>query len=74
MPRLPRLAPKQVINALKKVGFFVDHQTGSHVILYKDDQSSPVSIPYHNRDLKLGTLKNILRQAEMDAQDLIQFL
>ncbi len=32
-PRLPALKPKQVIKALSKAGFFVDHQAGSHVII-----------------------------------------
>lgn len=73
-PKLPALKPKQVIRALSKAGFFVDHQTGSHVIMYKDDYSLPVSIPYHNRDLKKGTLRNILRQAELTEAAFIRCL
>jgi predicted RNA binding protein YcfA (HicA-like mRNA interferase family) len=74
MPRLPRLNSKQMIKALKKAGFYVDHQTGSHVIMYKDDQSSLVSVPYHNKDLKLGTIKNILNQAKLTVEELIKNL
>jgi predicted RNA binding protein YcfA (HicA-like mRNA interferase family) len=40
-PRLPALKPKQVIRALRNAGFFIDHQTGSHVIMYKDDFHRP---------------------------------
>jgi len=52
------------------MGFFVDHQTGSHVIMYKDDHSPPVSVPYHNRDLKLGTLDKILKRANISVEEL----
>lgn len=73
-PRLPALKPKQVIRALRNAGFFVDHQTGSHVIMYKDDLSPPVTVPYHNRDLKRGTLRNILKQAGLSEEDFIKYL
>jgi len=73
-PRLPALKPKQVIRALSKAGFFVDHQTGSHVIMYKDDSSPPVTIPYHNKDLKRGTVRNILKQAQLTAEEFIKYL
>jgi len=74
MPKLPRVKPKQVIKALKRAGFYVDHITGSHYILYKDDSSPPISIPYHNKDLKLGTLKNILKQAKLSVKEFIELL
>ncbi|MBI5306294.1 type II toxin-antitoxin system HicA family toxin [Candidatus Wolfebacteria bacterium] len=74
MPRLPRVKPIKVIKAFKRAGFYIDHITGSHHILYKDDKSNPVSIPRHNKDLKLGTLKNILKQAKMSISDLNKYL
>ena len=33
MPRLPTVKPRQVIRALERAGFQIDHQTGSHVVL-----------------------------------------
>lgn len=74
MPKLPRIKPSKIIKALKRAGFYIDHTTGSHYILYKDDKSNPVSIPYHKKDLKLGTLKNILRQAKISVKDLKKHL
>ena len=74
MPKLPRIKPSQIIKALKRAGFYIDHTTGSHYILYKDDASSPVSIPFHNKDIKLGTLNNILKQAKISVDDLTKFL
>ena len=33
MERLPALRPKEVIKALERGGFFIHHQTGSHVAM-----------------------------------------
>ncbi len=74
MPKLPRVKPFKVIKALKRAGFYIDHITGSHYILYQKDKLPPVSVPRHNKDLKLGTLSNILRQAKMSVEDFIKYL
>lgn len=74
MPKLPRIKPTKAITALKRAGFYVDRITGSHYILYKDDKSWPVSVPRHNKDLKIGTLRNILRQAKLSVKDFIEYL
>ena len=74
MPKLPRVKPAQVIKALQRAGFFIDHTTGSHHILYKDDKSNPVTVAIHSKDLKLGTLKSILKQAKLSVEDLKRYL
>jgi predicted RNA binding protein YcfA (HicA-like mRNA interferase family) len=74
MPKLSRAKPTKVIKALKRAGFYIDHITGSHYILYKDDKSPPVSVPRHNKDLKLGTLRNILKQAKLSVKKFIEYL
>lgn len=74
MPKLPRVKPTKVIAALKRANFFVDHVTGSHYILYKDNKSNPISVPRHNKDLKLGTLRNILKQAKLSIKEFIEYL
>ncbi len=33
--RLPSVKPYQIISILEHVGFEIDHQTGSHVILWR---------------------------------------
>ena len=74
MPKLPRVNAKQIIKALKKAGFFIDHQTGGHVILYKDANYPPVTVPFHNKDLKVGTISSILKQAEISVKEFIELL
>ncbi len=74
MPKLPRVKPKRLIKVLKKIGFFVDHISGSHYILYRDNRSLPISVPFHNKDLKTGTLAGILKQSKLSRQKFIDLL
>ncbi len=53
MPKFPVLRSKYLIKALLKVGYYIERQTGSHVIMYKNDISLPITIPSHNKDLKI---------------------
>ncbi|MBI5023106.1 MAG: type II toxin-antitoxin system HicA family toxin [Candidatus Magasanikbacteria bacterium] len=63
MPRLPRLTSKQVIQLLKQNDFLLDHVTGSHYIFYNTSSGRRVTVPYHTKDLPIGTLKSILRES-----------
>ncbi len=75
MAKLPIVKPKQVIAALQRADFFIDHQTGSHArLIHQTEPQRRVSVPRHNRDLKKGTLKSILRQAELSVEELIKLL
>jgi len=73
-PRLPALRPRKVLKALKKAGFYEDHQTGSHIILYKDGHPNPVSVPWHNKAMKRGTLSGIIRDAGLTPDEFLQLL
>ena len=69
MPKLVPILPKNFIKILQKKGYFVDHQTGSHVILYKNNHSVPLVVPKHNKQLKIGLLRGILRQTEISLEE-----
>jgi len=69
--RLPAMKPKEVLSLLQRAGFVIDHQTGSHVILYKEGRL-PVTVPGHNRDLKRGTLHQILQTAGLTAEEFLK--
>jgi len=71
---MPAVKPKKAISALEKGGFFVDHQTGSHVTLLNNKTNRRVTVPIHSKDLKKGTLKNILKQAGISAQVFIKLV
>jgi len=50
------------VRALEKQGFYFKRQTGSHIILRRDDPFSQIVVPDH-KELDRGTLRAIIRQA-----------
>ena len=74
-PKFPILKSRQVIRALKKAGFYIHHQTGSHLQLkHNTKQHLRVTVPIHGKDLKIGVLKAILKQAELTIEELNEYL
>ncbi len=70
--KLPALRPKMVIRALGRGGFYVHHVSGSHYILKKGGLR--VTVPYHGKDLKPGTLASIVAQAGLTAEEFLDLL
>jgi predicted RNA binding protein YcfA (HicA-like mRNA interferase family) len=57
------MTPKQMISHLKKNGFEIVSQNGSHMKLYNPTTNRTVIVPYHTKDLKKGLEQEILKQA-----------
>lgn len=72
MPRLPSVKPKMVIRALLRNGFLIQCTSGSHYLLTKGRLK--VVIPYHNKDLKPGTLASIIKQAGLSVEEFLDLL
>ena len=64
--RIRRMDAKQVEKILKKDGFQLIAQKGSHRKWRNIERNLQVVVPYHkSRDLPLGTLRNILVNADI---------
>ena len=71
MVRLPKLRGREVITALKRAGFDVVRVKGSHHFLRHSDGRVTV-VPMHaGETIGPGLLVKILKDAELDASDLI---
>jgi predicted RNA binding protein YcfA (HicA-like mRNA interferase family) len=70
--KLPSLKPKEVIKVLEKLGFVFVRQKGSHRIYVKGN--IVITIPYHNKDLKKGTLRAIIKQAGLSVEEFLKLL
>ena len=57
------MTPQEMIKLLKKNGFEVVSQNGSHIKLTNIQTNKTVIVPYHSRDLKKGLEQTILKQA-----------
>ena len=73
MSKLPQVSGKNCLKALSKVGFFVKCQKGSHIIICRNDPFAEVVIPNH-KTLDKGTLRAIIRQANLDVDEFIELL
>jgi len=61
---IPIIRPKQLIAALERAGFVIHRVTGSHYILkHPAKPALRITVPFHNRDLKRGTLQSIVKQS-----------
>ena len=74
MPKLPIVSGKEVVKALAKLGYIIDHQTGSHIILRnKDPPHRRLTIPNH-KEIAKGTLRAIIKQAGLTREGFMDLL
>jgi predicted RNA binding protein YcfA (HicA-like mRNA interferase family) len=75
MTRLPALPARRVVAALERAGFRVIRIKGSHCFLrHQSDPTRQTIVPLHRGDLPAGTLRAILRQARLTAEELLDLL
>ena len=68
MPKIYSVKSKEVFRLVKKLGYELDHVTGSHHIYKNVVKNKIIVIPLHNRDLRIGTVKSIIRELEITQQ------
>ena len=66
MPKFPGLSGAEIVRALEKLGFVVVRQSGSHIVMKRGEQACVV--PNH-KEVKIGTVNGVLRQAGVSAQE-----
>jgi len=71
MPRLPRISGAEAVRALQRLGFEVMRQKGSHIVMRPG--ASGCVVPNH-REIKVGTLAGVLRQAGVSVEEFISAL
>lgn len=69
---LSNISGKDAIKVFKKIGYYVDHQEGSHIILYKDAPGyPPLSIPNH-KELAPGLLSAQIKEARLTVKEFLR--
>ena len=75
MATLPTLKGAEVLKALKRAGFYIHHQRGSHARLLNEQRRElRVTVPVHNKDLPERTLRRILKQADLTDEEFLKLL
>jgi predicted RNA binding protein YcfA (HicA-like mRNA interferase family) len=75
MTKVPVLGYEKVVRALRRDGWLVVRQRGSHIRLQKTtrDETLKLTIPAHS-PIKRSTLSHILKQARLTVDDLQSLL
>jgi len=74
-PKLSRVSAEEAIRSLERLGFVQIRQRGSHVTLKKKTSAGDIGcvVPLH-RELAIGTLRSILRQAAVTPEEFMEHL
>ncbi len=68
MGLLSNISGKEAAKVFKKIGYYIDHQEGSHMILYNEKQGyPPLTIPEH-KELAPGLLSAQIKKAGLTNQ------
>lgn len=70
-PSYPHLSGAEVVRALEKLGFSAVRQKGSHVVMRRGSSGGVVPL---RREIKVGTLSGLLKQAGLTVDDLDQVI
>ena len=73
MSKLPVISGMKAVKAFQKAGWMVKRQTGSHIIMEKIGYIATLSVPNH-KEIKRGTLRNLIKDAELTIDQFLEFL
>lgn len=68
MGRMAQVMGERMVRALRRLGWQLERQSGSHAVLTRQG-SSPMVVPIHRgKTLKEGTARGILKQAGLSEE------
>jgi predicted RNA binding protein YcfA (HicA-like mRNA interferase family) len=65
------ISGQELVRVLLRVGFVVNRQRGSHIVLRRGDPYARVVVPDHKR-VRPGTLRQILTEAGLTVEHLLE--
>jgi predicted RNA binding protein YcfA (HicA-like mRNA interferase family) len=66
---LPRISGREAVAAFRRLGYEVDRQRGSHIILrHSDPPHRRLTVPDH-REIGKGTLRALIREAGITVEE-----
>jgi predicted RNA binding protein YcfA (HicA-like mRNA interferase family) len=69
---IPVLTSKELERILLRIGFELFRQAGSHRIYVKDQYQ--VVVPFHNKDVKKGTINQIIKGTGLSLDEFKKFI
>lgn len=72
MGRLANISGREAVKRFQKTGYYLDHQEGSHMILYNERPGfPPLSIPDH-KELASGLLRAQIKRAGLTVEEFLR--
>lgn len=71
MPELPAITPRKLEQKLIRLGFLLDHSSGSHRVYFHMKTRRRAIVPFHAKDIKSGTLAAILRESGISREEFL---
>ena len=73
MEKLSVISGAEVVSALERDGWFVNRESGIHVILLKKGNNASLSVPMY-RDLVPGTVQALIQAAGLTIDEFVGLL
>jgi predicted RNA binding protein YcfA (HicA-like mRNA interferase family) len=67
---LPVMSGREVVRVFESLGWEAVRQTGSHIIMTKDEELVTLSVPDHPEVAK-GTLRSLIRTAGLTVEEFV---
>jgi predicted RNA binding protein YcfA (HicA-like mRNA interferase family) len=67
---LPVMSGREVVRVFESLGWEAVRQTGSHIIMIKDEELVTLSVPDH-REVAKGTLRSLIRTAGLTVEEFV---
>ena len=75
MSRLGSYKGEKVVKAFQQAGWEISRQRNNHIILEKEGYEATLSVPVHKgKNVKRGTLRNLIKDAGMTVDDFIKHI
>jgi predicted RNA binding protein YcfA (HicA-like mRNA interferase family) len=72
--KLPVISGEEAVAGFRRIGYRLDRQRGSHVLLrHEDPPHRRLSIPQH-KELAKGTLRTLIREAGLTVEEFVRLL
>jgi predicted RNA binding protein YcfA (HicA-like mRNA interferase family) len=71
---LPRISGREAVYVFRSIGYEVDRQKGSHIILrHAQSPHRRLTVPDH-REVAKGTLRSLIREAGITVEEFVALL
>jgi predicted RNA binding protein YcfA (HicA-like mRNA interferase family) len=70
MAKLPVMSGREVVKTFESLGWQVDRQSSSHIVMVRAGETASLSVPDH-REVRKGTLRSLIRNANLTLDEFL---